>query len=78
MKPLVYYCRWQQARLRLRGRDETAVWGQLVLRAKEGEKLQNFYFNLETWQLTLDGNEGKKVIQLDEMGVASPVLRDED
>ena len=47
MKPLVYYCRWQGASLRLRGRDETAVWGQLVFPDGEsGERTQSFRFEL--------------------------------
>jgi hypothetical protein len=70
MKPLVYYCRWQGARLRLRGRSETAVWGQLVFPAEdEAEITQDFHFNLKTWQLTLDEAGEKRLIQLDEMGV---------
>lgn len=69
MKPLVYYCRWHEATLRLRGRDETAVWGHLVFREDGEEVLQSFRFNLETWQLTLEEPGGEKVVRLDEMGV---------
>lgn len=70
MKPLVYYCRWQEAKLRLRGRDESAVWGQLVFTDADGrETTQEFHFNLETWQLTLEDETGKRTLQLDEMGV---------
>lgn len=70
MKPLVYYCRWQGAKLRLRGRDETAVWGQLVFDAAEGDEItQEFHFNLKTWQLRLKSLEGETMVQLDEMGV---------
>lgn len=69
MKPLVFYCRWHEATLRLRGRGESAVWGQLVFAGDEGEETQNFHFNLETWQLTLEEEGGERVIQLDEMGV---------
>lgn len=69
MKPLVFYCRWHDAALRLRGRDETAVWGHLVYQANtEQEWLQAFRFDLQSWQLTLEEPSGKKVIQLDEMG----------
>ena len=32
MGPLVYYCRWRGAKLRLHGRDEDAVWGELITR----------------------------------------------
>lgn len=69
MKPLVYYCRWHDATLRLRGRDETAVWGHLIYTVNEGETAQAFHFDLKTWQLKLEEAAGTKVIQLDEMGV---------
>ncbi len=70
MKPLVYYCRWQGASLRLRGRDETAVWGHLVFTADDGtEQPQEFHFNLQTRQLTLQKETGDELLQLDEMGV---------
>jgi len=70
MKPLVYYCRWQGASLRLRGRDESAVWGQLVFVDENGEeKLQDFHFNLQTSQLTLQQSTGDLLLVLDEMGV---------
>ena len=69
MKPLVYYCRWQGASLRLRGRDETAVWGHLVYKANTPqESMQEFHFDLQNWQLTLQEPDGEKIIQLDEMG----------
>lgn len=69
MKPLVYYCRWHDAALRLRGRDETAVWGQLVFTTEAGETTQNFRYELAAQQLTLEEGETTKLIQLDEMGV---------
>lgn len=65
MKPLVYYCRWQGASLRLRGRDDTAVWGQLVFTENGQERTQPFHYNLKTWQLIVND---EKPIQLDEMG----------
>jgi hypothetical protein len=65
----VYYCRWQEASLRLRGRDDTAVWGHLVYKAgTPQESMQEFHFGLKTWQLTLQLPEGEKVVQIDEMG----------
>ena len=71
MKPLVNYCRWHGATLRLRGRDDTAVWGQLVYRDKDGrETTQKFRYRRQTRQLTLEEADGEKVILLDEMGVA--------
>lgn len=69
MKPLVYYCRWHDASLRLRGRDKTAVWGDLVFANSETETTQSFRFDLNTWELTLETAEGTELIQLDEMGV---------
>ena len=70
MKPLVYYCRWQGASLKLRGRDETAVFGQFAYTEEDGsERLQEFHFNLKSRQLTLKYAAGDELIQLDEMGV---------
>ena len=70
MKPLIYYCRWQGAKLRLRGRDDTAVWGQLIYAHGDSDEIaQLFRFNLHNWQLTLESLEGDIVLQLDEMGV---------
>ena len=70
MKPLVYYCRWQGAALRLRGRDETAVWGELVFTAENGEQeSQEFRFDLRKYELTLQQSQGELSILLDEMGV---------
>ncbi|MBK8985761.1 MAG: hypothetical protein IPM39_06710 [Chloroflexi bacterium] len=70
MKPLVYYCRWQGAVLRLRGRDDTAVWGHLVFAANANpEQTQEFHFDLRTSQLTLKTAAGDELLQLDEMGI---------
>ncbi len=70
MKPLVNYCRWQEAKLRLRGRSDSAVWGQLVTVDESGhEEEQDFYFDLHSWQLTLRQEAGERIIELDEMGV---------
>lgn len=70
MKPLVYYCRWQGALLRLQGRDDTAVWGALVFKPEDSDEvLQPFHFNLLTRTLTLTQPDGKSTFQLDEMGV---------
>jgi hypothetical protein len=85
MKPLVYWCRWHEARLQLHGRGETTVWGNLLFNDGRSEPFQ---FNLQTWQLTLgvadnvrqadDVRQADNVrqaddvrqIQLDEKGVA--------
>lgn len=70
MKPLVYYCRWQGASLRLRGRDETAVWGDLVATDEAGqEHVRPFHFELQSARLTLSGEQGEQVLALDEMGI---------
>ena len=70
MKALVYYCRWHEASLRLRGRDDTAVWGHLVYKAETPEEtMQAFRFELKTWRLTLQTEAGEETVQLDEMGV---------
>lgn len=70
MKPLVYYCRWNEATLRLRGRDETAVWGQLIFNSDGTASAQTFHYDLQARLLTLEEGEAKKQIQLDEMGIA--------
>lgn len=71
MKPLVYYCRWQGASLRLYGRDKTAVWGEFVSTDAAGtEQTQPFRFLLESAALLLPKDEGEQVLFLDEMGVA--------
>lgn len=68
MKPLVYYCRWQGATLRLRGRDKTAVWGHLVFTDDDGnETEQPFRYLLTSQTLFLDDSE--EPVQLDDMGV---------
>ena len=69
MKPLVYYCRWQGARLRLRGRSDTAVWGQLIFQEEGQETAQNFRCELQVRKLILETDGRERVVQLDEMGV---------
>jgi len=70
MKPLVYYCRWQRASLRLRGRDDTAVWGHLVFLQEDGqEELQEFHFTLRTSEMTLCQDGSEQTFRLDEKGV---------
>jgi hypothetical protein len=66
MKPLVYWCRWHGARLRLRGRDEEAVWGEL----KVGDESRPFRYRFKLRQLTMTHSDGSSVtLHLDEMGV---------
>lgn len=72
MKPLVYYCRWHTAKLRLYGRDDRFVWGDLVMLA-EGDRLEPFRYNMQTWELTLGEGESETRMRLDEMGVVVSV-----
>lgn len=65
MKPLVFWCRWHDATLRLRGRDESAVWGELAF----PDETRSFHFDLDNWQLTIGEGDSREVLQLDEMGV---------
>lgn len=70
MQPLVYYCRWQSAKLRLRGRDASSVWGELVFAAgTPDEHTQTFRYDLAGRALTLETAEGPQRLRLDEMGV---------
>lgn len=70
MKPLVYYCRWQGAKLRLQGRDGESVWGHLVFLNQDGEEVEKeFNFLLTDSLLTLRSQEGDRQLWLDEMGV---------
>ncbi|MFZ0545891.1 MAG: hypothetical protein WAM60_10665 [Candidatus Promineifilaceae bacterium] len=66
MKPLVLYCRWHDAKLRLFGRDDTAVWGELSF----NDRTEPFHFLLKEWLLTIGEGENAERIELDEMGVA--------
>ena len=73
MKPLVYYCRWQRASLRLRGRDATAVWGQLVQKTAESEeKTSDFRYLLDSSELMIVQDGQEQYYRLDEKGVPLP------
>ncbi|MCI0394538.1 MAG: hypothetical protein L0332_07785 [Chloroflexi bacterium] len=65
MRPLVYWCRWHEAKLRLHGRSETAVWGELAF--PDGNR--PFHFDLQSWLLTIGQGEETRRVRLDEMGV---------
>lgn len=70
MKALVYHCRWLGASLRLRGRDETAVWGHFVFRQSDGsERTEYFTYDLQARRLTRQTKQGEVTVTLDEMGV---------
>lgn len=68
MKPLVLWCRWHDARLRLHGRDEQAVWGELVF----ADRAVPFRYELQTRRLTTGRDEEATIVLLDEMGVERP------
>ncbi len=65
MKPLVLWCRWHDAKLRLHGRDSSSVWGELAF----PDRTERFTFDLKGWTLTLGEGEESRQLQLDEMGV---------
>lgn len=68
MRPLVYYCRWHDATLRIMGRTETAVIGELAYDSDEKED-DLFHFDLRYWLLTLGQTEpSEDAIKLDEKG----------
>jgi hypothetical protein len=66
MKPLVYWCRWHEAKLKLQGRGAAAVWGYLEFSDGRAEP---FHFHLQSWLLILNPDDAPRQIQLDEMGV---------
>lgn len=68
MKPLVLWCRWHDATLRLRGRDEGAVWGEFFY--EERQETERFHFDLNSRILTRGQGEDATSVTLDEMGVA--------
>ncbi len=68
MKPLVLWCRWHDARLRLHGRDEQAVWGELSFADRDVP----FRYELQTRRLTTGRDEEATIVLLDEMGVERP------
>lgn len=65
MRPLVLWCRWHEARLRLMGRDGERVWGELAFR----DETLPFSFELRTARLTIGAGDGRRTVRLDEMGV---------
>jgi len=65
MKPLVLWCRWHDAKLRLHGRSDEAVWGELVF----PERTEPFRYHLARQILTVDEGPTQYTIHLDEMGV---------
>ncbi len=66
-KPLVHWCRWNSASLRLAGRDERFVWGEFGLAEDHAEP---FRFDMITWELTRTTADGEVVEMLDEMGIS--------
>lgn len=73
MGPLVYYCRWQGAKLRLRGRDERNIWGDLVFSNGESDQVIAFRFNNHSWELAIGEGDDQRILKLDELGVPTPI-----
>lgn len=65
MKPLVLWCRWHDATLRLHGRDENFLWGELAF----PEQIEPFRYQRRTRQLTVGEGPEARHLMLDEMGV---------
>lgn len=77
MKPLVYYCRWQDVTLRLHGRDPETIWGQLVgINADGRENLRSFRYKLESAELIIYDDQGDHHLRLDEKGI--PLQKEEE
>lgn len=73
MRPLVYYCRWQKASLRLQGRDENAVWGFLVYTADNGtEDARQFHYRIDKAELTIQIGGKETRLLLDDKGIPLP------
>ena len=65
MKPLVLWCRWHEAKLRLQGRSTRSVWGELAFAAGAAP----FHFDLEARRLTYGAGDEERTVLLDDMGV---------
>ena len=65
MKPLVLWCRWHDARLRLHGRSPEEVWGELAF----ADGTTPFRYHLSAQALTLDEDGTTTTLHLDEQGV---------
>ncbi len=62
-KPLIFWCRWNDGTLRIRGTDGDLLTGQIEF--KYDKATVPFNYHPDTWIL----NVGRRMIQLDEMGV---------
>ena len=65
-KPLVHWCRWHSASLRLAGRDDQFVWGEFGFAEDRAEP---FRFDMVNWSLTRTVDGVEVVELLDEMGL---------
>ena len=65
-KPLILWCRWNDASLRLRGKDNINLVGELVF---DDDMVEPFTFNMHTWTLTRTSGSREIVQQVDEMGI---------
>jgi hypothetical protein len=64
MGPLVYYCRWQNARLRLRGRDDRLFGASCIFHEEDNELSQPFRFDHKTWELWITEDGETRHLQL--------------
>lgn len=64
MRPLILWARDHRATLRLASRAPNEVTGQVVI---DGRAIP-FHFDLHTFELTLDEDEARRCIRLDEYG----------
>ena len=65
MKPLTHWAIHHQIKLRLGGRDDVELWGELV--SRDGSS-RPFRFNRRTLQLVIGRGQDQRTIQLDEYG----------
>jgi hypothetical protein len=65
MKPLVLWCRWHDATLRLQGRSRQEVWGELAYETSA----ETFRYDLVSRELTRGMGERAVTVKLDDMGV---------
>lgn len=70
MKPLVYWCRWHDARLRIRDRSDGRLSGELAF----ADRLERFEFDLNSAVLTVGSGADARRVRLDEMGVELETL----
>jgi len=73
MKPLIFWCRWNETKLLLHGRNPASVWGVMKY-WKENDRTVKFSFQLKERILTLGEPDNQIILHLDEMGT---LIKDE-